>query len=94
MISTRQYRCIVDHIQRWAVESDESSSWMWRAVPFEGDIMVSQMTQSFASDILTRGGCELPNLEESMVAHRFILNELSPHFNRLLGRDSELCPVT
>lgn len=93
-IATRQYRCIVDHIQRWAVESDATSGWEWREVPFEGEIMVSQMTRWFASDILTNARCELPTLEESMVAHRFILNELGPHFNRLMGRDSELCPVT
>ncbi|MBI4596918.1 MAG: hypothetical protein HY737_00770 [Candidatus Omnitrophica bacterium] len=93
-IVTRSYRCVVDHIQRWAVESDAASRWSWRSVPFEDQIMVSQMTQRFAADILAQRRCALPTLEESLVAHRLILGELQPHFSRLLERDLELVPVT
>lgn len=93
-ISSPHYRCIVDHVQCWAVESDESSDWTWRQVPFDGDIFVSKMTRKFALDILSTGRCELPSLEESLTAHRFILNELQPHFSQLLNREIQLCPVT
>jgi len=94
VVTTCRYRCIVDHMQRWAVESDAGSGWSWRPVPFEGNLLISEMTKAFARDVLTRGCCELPTLEESMVAHRFILGELQPHFSRLLERAIELCPVT
>lgn len=93
-ITTRRYRCIVDHMQRWAVESDASSGGTWRSVPFEGNPLVSHMTKQFIADILATGRCALPTLEESLVAHRFILSELQPHFNRLLEREVPLCPVT
>ena len=93
-ISTQRYRCIVDHVQRWAVESDADTEWAWQQVPFEGNIQVSHMTKAFASDILASGWCELPTLEEAMPAHRFVLTELQPHFSRLLGRDFDRCPVT
>ena len=93
-ISTRRYRCIVDHLQRWAVESAEESSWVWRSIPFEDRVLVSEMTADFASDILVSGSCSLPTLDQSLVAHRFILNELQPHFERLLDRTLDLCPVT
>ena len=93
-ISTRRYRCIVDHLQRVAFESDEDSGWTWRESPFDGPILISEMTKEFASDILSSGSCKLPTLGESLVAHRFILGELQPHFSRLLGRPLELCPVT
>ena len=94
VLASRRYRLVVDQLQRWAMESDEASGWAWRAVPFEGDLTVSAMTRRFAADILTRGSCELPTLEESLVAHRFILMALQPHFNRLLDQALAACPVT
>lgn len=93
-IETRGYRCIVDHFQRWAWESDVATGWKWRSVPFEGNLMISNMTKVFAADILTRGNCELPTLAECFPAHRFILSEMQPYFRQLLGREMELCPVT
>lgn len=93
-IATRRYRCIVDHMQRWAVESDASTDWNWRPVPFEGDILVSHMTKAFVADILASGRCELPTLAESLAAHRFILGALQPTFSELFERSVEHCPVT
>ena len=93
-IATRQYRCIVDQVYRWAIESDSNTGWAWQPAPFEGNIFVSHMTKQFASDIFAHGRCALPDLEESLVSHRFILSELQPHFSRLLSQDVELCPVT
>ncbi len=93
-IATRRYRCFVDQLKGWAIESDANSGWAWREVPFDGPILVSEMTTVFAADILASGSCALPTFQESLVAHRFVLNELQPHFNRLMDRDLGLCPVT
>lgn len=93
-IGSRRYRCVVDHTQRWAVESDAASGWAWRPVPFEDEILVSRMTRTFASEILAAGRCELPTLEESLVSHRFLLGELQPHFSRLMERELACLPVT
>ena len=87
-LTTRRYRCVVDHVQRWA------AGWAWRPVPSEGNLLVSEMTKQFARDILLSEVCALPTLEQSLVSHRFILGELQPHFSRLLERELELCPVT
>lgn len=93
-ILSPSYRCIVDHISRWAWEGDAANGWSWRPVPFEGDLTVSNMTRQFADDLLATGRCELPTLEECYPAHRFVLNELQPHFRRLLGGRFAGCPVT
>jgi len=93
-ILSRRYRAIIDDMTKWAYESTKDSGWSWRAVPFEANLMVSQMTKTFAADILSSGQCGLPSLEECYPAHRFILGELLPHFNRLLGRESDRCPAT
>ncbi len=94
VIAGPRYRAIVDHLARWAMESDAAGGWAWTPVPFEGDLRVSAMTGAFVEDILRTGRCALPTLEESYPAHRFVLDELRPHFNRLLGREAERCPVT
>lgn len=93
-VVTKSYRCIVDHMHRWAFESDMELGGAWKMVPFEGNLMVSQMTKTFAIDILTKGSCELPTLEDCFPSHRFILGELQPHFNRLLKENNNYCPVT
>ena len=93
-IITPRYRCIVDHLQHWAYESDVDSDWAWRPALFDGNLLVSHMTKAFATDILTTGRCELPTLEECLPAHQFILSELLPHFNKLLCIEGDRCPVT
>lgn len=93
-IVSRQYRAVIDDMMKWFHESDAASGWSWRHVPFEADLLVSTMTRAFATDILASGRCELPTLEECFPAHRFILDELRPHFNRLLGTAGDRCPVT
>ena len=93
-VSSRRYRCVVDHLSRWAWESDAATGWQWRPVPYEGNLLVSDMTRELAGDILSRGICELPTLAECFPAHHFILTELQPHFSNLLGVKVNRCPVT
>jgi len=81
-------------VQQWAIESDASSEWRWREVPCQESLFISQTTKVEAADLLAHGQCGLPTLSECFVAHRFILEVLQPHFNTLLARDMELCPVT
>lgn len=93
-IVSRRYRAIVDDMKQWFWESTSDSGWSWRAVPFEANMLVSHMSRAIAVDILDSGRCELPTLEQCFSAHEFILSELLPHFNRLLGQDAERCPAT
>jgi len=88
------YRFIADPMQRWAMESDEASGWSWRPAAFEGELLVSQMTTAFAREILAEERCGLPSLEQSLVAHRFILSALQPFFSQLMERRIDACPVT
>jgi predicted dehydrogenase len=89
-----RYRAIVDHVNRCGWESDVDRGWQWRPMEFAGNPFVSSMTREFAADILARGQCELPTLAEGMPAHKFVFAQLLPHFNRLLAKDDDLCPVT
>lgn len=93
-VVTKSYRWIIDHMSRWAYECDMTAGGTWKPIPFEGNLLVSHMTRAFAMDILTNGRCELPTLEECAPAHEFILSELLPHFNRLLKKNDDICPVT
>jgi len=93
-VASPRYRAVIDDMLKWFHESTAESGWTWRRVPFEANLMVSAMTRLFASQILAFGRCELPTLEECYPAHRFILEELRPHFTKLLGKPVERCPVT
>ncbi len=93
-IAASGYRCIVDEHKRCAWESDAESGWEWRPAPFAGNPFVSSMTRDFVGDILATGRCDLPTLEGCFPAHRFVLSELLPHFNALLNKEDEYCPVT
>ena len=93
-IVTKSYRCVVDHLMRWACENEGENAKAWKPIPFEGDIFVSQTTKRFATDILTKGSCKLPTLRECYPAHQFILESLLPHFNQFLKKTDDVCPVT
>lgn len=93
-IVTTKYRWVVDHVQRWAFESNAASGGAWSPIPFEGNLLVSEMTKAFVTDILVSGRCGLPTLKDCFPAHRFILGSLLPHFNKLSKTERDYCPVT
>ncbi|MDO8527409.1 MAG: Gfo/Idh/MocA family oxidoreductase [Deltaproteobacteria bacterium] len=93
-ICSPSYRAVVDDAMKWFFESSADTGWVWRQVPYEANLMVSNMTRNFAMDILSKGKCELPTLEECFPAHQFILNALQPHFKKLMKKEIQHCPVT
>jgi predicted dehydrogenase len=92
-IFSPRYRAIVDDMMRTFYESTRESGWRWTSIPLEENMMVSNMTRRFVADILANNACELPTLEQCYPAHRFILEELQPHFQNLLDTSSDRCPV-
>lgn len=92
--SSNNYRCVVDHMNHWAVESTPDLNWDWQAAKCDENLMISNMTKHFASSIITSNTCDLPDLEQSFPSHRFILDELLPHFTSLMGHDIRKCPIT
>ena len=93
-IETNNYRWLVDHLKQQIFESSYESEWTWKRLEFEGSILVSNLTKRFVTDILSSGRCDLPTLEESLIAHKYILEELRPKFRDLLNDNVYLCPVT
>jgi len=96
-ILSKNCRFLVDHFQKTALESYAENNWQWQKINdahVMEDWAVSHMTKAFAGDIISSGNCLLPTLKDCFPAHRFILNELLPHFNRLLGVNNDYCPVT
>lgn len=87
-------RFFIDHFQQLALESYPDSGWKWNQIPFNENWNVSCMSKAFVSDILTKDRSDLPTIEECFPAHKFILGELQPYFDRLLERKVDFCPVT
>lgn len=93
-IGNSHHRFFVDHLSETIMESDSESGWQWRQTQFKGSTRVSETTKDIAKSIIVKGESALPTLKESLVAHRYILDELLPHFSRLIGKDLDRCPVT
>lgn len=91
-IFTKRARFMVDIINGWAQESIDGKPW--QKIPIENKINVSDTTQIFCGDIFLHNSCALPTLQECWPAHRFILTETLPHFNRLLKTQNQFCPAT
>ena len=93
-IGTNNYRWLVDHLKQQLFESSYETDWRWERLEFEESILVSDLTKRFVTDILSSGSCDLPTLEESLISHKYILEELRPTFRALLDENLNLCPVT
>lgn len=86
-------RFIIDHFQGFFYEANEPD-WKWKYVVMDEDRRVSHMSKVFVREIIDNSTCILPTLQECYVAHKFILDSLLPHFNKLLDKDDDICPVT
>lgn len=88
-------RFFIDHTQQFFLESYPDANWEWKQINLaKENWAVSHMTKAFANDILAKGKCDLPTLEECFPAHKFILETLQPQFKRLLNKNLDYCPVT
>lgn len=94
IVVTPRYRWVVDHITNNALEGSAETGWKLELREFEGDLRVSAMAVTFVTDILTSNTCQLPTLAECAVAHEFVLTTTLPAFNRLLGKNDDVCPIT
>ncbi len=93
-VITPRGRFMVDHIHENAYQSLEEAGWKWQQIPIDGNWVVSRTTREIATDILFKGMCALPTLKECYPAHDFILSTLKPHFEKLMGKQLNSCPVT
>jgi len=55
---------------------------------------VSDLTTTIIKDILDKGKCMLPTLEDSFYAHAELFRVFNTHIKKLLNYDLKLCPIT
>ena len=93
MVASSRFRFVLDQWDRLAFTS-AGTDWKWHAADFKDDLLISTMSKQFVAQILKESRCDLPTLAECRAAHVFVLDELLPHFGRLMGRRLDRCPVT
>ncbi len=85
-ISDPKLRCISRESERKAWISSETDNWIWveseAPIPYQ-----SQMTNWFASDILSKGSCGLVSFRESAKIHMVLLEALEKYI-----QDKHLAP--
>lgn len=91
-ITSKSGHFVVDALGQFAYEC--LSSQEWKPILIQESFLVSQTSRNFISDIIKKGKCALPSLEDCLPAHQYILDTLLPHFNKLLNQQNDYCPVT
>lgn len=91
-ITSPRGRFIFDYIAPFAYECPAGGGW--KEIAVRENFFVSQTSKTIASDILKKNTCELSTLQDCFPAHQYILETLLPHFNKLLGKQNNYCPVT
>lgn len=83
---------VIDIVAQSGFEWKEDTGW--RTLPIMENELVSYTSKRIVADMLSGRESGLPTLEECFPAHRYILSELLPQFNLLLGTNNTYCPVT
>lgn len=94
IITTKDYRWIINNATREAFESSSKTNNFFIKIPFEGEVMVSEMTKDFVTDIFNTNNCKLPSLEECFISHKILFQTYLPIFNKNLNKFNNLCPIT
>lgn len=92
-IATNNYHYVIDEGAKRVECRNSSDGWL----PHEETLdfgYVSQITQLNVQNILDRGDCRLTKYEESVEIHECLLNSFLDHYNRVLGEDKKICPIT
>ena len=94
IITTNNYKWIVDNAARQAYEISYTNSNKITEIPYEGDLSVSIMSRAFILEILQNKTCELPTLDDCFSAHKMIYDTMLPHFNMYFDKNIKMCPIT
>jgi hypothetical protein len=94
IITCKDYRWVIDNATKQAFESSINSNNSLEILPFEGNLMVSEMTKDFVNDIFNYGDCKLPTLEECFISHKPIFENYLTLFNTYLKKSDQFCPIT
>ena len=54
----------------------------------------SEMTHTWANDILTKGSCDLPTYINSMKLHLELIRVFTDHIEKITGEEVDACPIT
>lgn len=95
ILATTNYRWIIDYSSKQVFESSVANNWKMEPLIFEEDnLSVSHMSIGFISDILKKNDSELPTIDDTFIAHRYIFEVTLPIFNAHLNKADNICPIT
>ena len=94
VLSTSNYRWIIDPASQVAYEGERENGWKMKALYFSENMSVSHMSIDFIRECLLSNSSRLPNLQQTFAAHKFLYDVTLPIFNQLLNKDDDKCPIT
>lgn len=79
----------------WKIDEVNGAAFSTNGEHIDGRIEVqSQMTGRLVDNILLRGECDLPSLDESSSMHKIFLDAMLAHWNLSQNRNDDCVPIT
>ena len=80
---------------RWLIKESEGIVESTDGMMIPGRIInQSEMTSTLVEDILERGNCELPTLEDSATLHRVFISSMLEHWRHVVNPAATIVPIT
>jgi hypothetical protein len=67
--------------------------WMWEEMKFKLYYQ-SELTHRLVEELIETGNCGLTSIEESYLIHKPLLQSLTEHLEKLIGKRYSSCPIT
>ncbi|MDA8692814.1 Gfo/Idh/MocA family oxidoreductase [Saprospiraceae bacterium] len=94
-IQTKELKCVIfeSGSEKNINISSLDNGWKWESRPISF-FFQSQLTHKIIEDLCENGTCELASYEEASKIHLPFINGLIKHFNKVLNKNFEICPIT
>jgi hypothetical protein len=73
--------------------ASQSAGWAWQSSDFTVPLQ-SQLTQIFAKQLISKGTCPLPTLDEASQSHLVLLKAFLASYRDHVDAAATSCPVT
>jgi hypothetical protein len=92
-ITTGKKHVILNESRGLLLAASQSAGWAWQSSDFTVPLQ-SQLTQIFAKQLISKGTCPLPTLDEASQSHLVLLKAFLASYRDHVDAAATSCPVT
>jgi len=93
MIQTKSVQYVVQEEKGLGWRLRKETGWKLEKIKFKWPYQ-SELTYKIVEEIISKGRCGLPSLEESYLIHKPLLSSFLDHLEKVTGKKFSSCPIT